>query len=203
MEKSGLSREQRQKERFARKASQTASKYLRRLEELPGVPESAAPFFQILKDIYVDGKEVALSNNRKTIGTYCVMVPQELILAAGAMPVKLCSGSYTAFFIGDDLTPRDACPLVKAVAGYQEIGIMPLYNNCSLMTVPITCDCKKKLAGYLSKKYNVYSLQIPVAREDEDLEQYVRDLYQYTAVLEEITGNRISYDSLSLAIAQT
>lgn len=33
------------------------------------------------------------------------MVPDELIYAAGAMPVRLCTGSYTAYSIGDDYVP--------------------------------------------------------------------------------------------------
>lgn len=198
-----LTREQRQRERFEHKASQTAARYLRRLEELPGTPEAAVPFFEILRDIYVEGKDVVREKGQKTVGTYCVMVPQELILAAGAMPVKLCSGNYTAFFIGDDLTPRDACPLVKAVAGYQHIGVMPMYDNCSLMAVPVTCDCKKKLAGYLNKKFRVSALQIPVRREDDDLEQFVIELYRFVSELEQCTGNRVTYDSLSRAMGET
>jgi len=197
------SREQRQKDRFISKASQTAAKYLRRMEELSGAPEAMAPFFQVLRDIYVDGRDVLRENGVKTVGTYCVMAPQELIYAAGAVPVKLCSGSYTAFSIGDDLTPRDACPLVKAVAGSQNIGVMPLYDNCSLMVVPITCDCKKKLAGYLSRQCEVCTLQVPASKEDEDVEQYVRELYQFIGVLEQTTGNRVTYDSLAEGMRKT
>ena len=202
-EQHGLDREQRQRARFVSKAAGTAAKYLRRMEELSGAPDSMAPFFEVLRDIYVEGKDVAREPGQKTVGTYCVMAPQELIMAAGAMPVKLCSGSYTAFSIGDDLAPRDACPLVKAVAGFQSIGVMPLYDNCALMAVPITCDCKKKLAGYLSERCPVCTLQIPVTKEDEDLEQYVRELYQFMGVLEQTTGNRITYDSLAEAMEKT
>ncbi len=196
-------REQRQKDRFISKASQTAAKYLRRMEELSGAPESMVPFFRVLRDIYVDGKDVSREDGVKTVGTYCVMAPHELIYAAGAIPVKLCSGSYTAFSIGDDLAPRDACPLVKAVAGFQQIGVMPLYDNCALMVLPITCDCKKKLAGYLAERCEVCTLQIPVSKEDEDIEQYVRELYQFLGVLEETTGNRVTYDSLADAMKKT
>ena len=62
---------------------------------------------------------------------------------------------------------------------------MPLYDNCSLMVVPITCDCKKKLAGYLSRQCEVCTLQVPASKEDEDVEQYVRALYQFIGVLEQ------------------
>ena len=113
-----LEKRRRQEQRFIDKETQTAAKYLRRIAELPGAPESITPFLSTLERIYVNLQGVY--TNRPTVGTYCVMTPQELIYAAGAMPVKLCSGNYTAFSIGDDVTPRDACPLVKAVAGTPE-----------------------------------------------------------------------------------
>ena len=106
-------RRARQDQRFVSKETQTAAKYLRRMNELPGAPDSIQPFHNTLERIYVQMKGTAAG--RKTVGTYCVMAPQELIYAAGAVPVKLCSGNYTAFFVGDSIVPRDACPLVKAV----------------------------------------------------------------------------------------
>lgn len=188
-------KEQRQQRRFINKETQTAAKYLRRLEELPGAPEAMRPFLDTLRRIYVDmqGAETELP----TIGTYCVMVPQELIYAAGAMPVKLCSGNYTAFSVGDDLAPRDACPLVKAVAGFQQTGLMPLYRDCSMMVVPITCDCKKKIAGMLRDSCEVMTLHVPASREDDDIDEYVRQLYELIARLEDVTGNTVTYETLA------
>ena len=162
LDSKALEKQQRQEQRFVRKETQTAAKYLRRLEELPGMPESMAPFLDVLRRIYVDLQGVG--TDRPTVGTYCVMVPQELVYAAGAQPVKLCSGNYTAFSVGDDLAPRDACPLVKAVAGFKQTGLMPIYRDCSLMVVPITCDCKKKIAGMLEGDCDVMTMHVPASR---------------------------------------
>ena len=107
------------------------------MEELSGAPSSMKPFFDVLKKVYVDMEDPFEGMEIPTVGTFCVMAPQELIYAAGAQPVKLCSGSYTAFAIGDDIVPRDACPLVKAVEGFREIGVMPVYRNASMMVVPM------------------------------------------------------------------
>lgn len=194
--------QKRQRERFVHKASQVSAKYLRRLTELPGTPETLTPFVDTLSSIFVDMKDAARPRGVKTVGTYCVMVPQELVYAAGAMPVKLCSGSYTAFNIGDDITPRDACPLVKAVLGFETIGAMPLYQNCGLMVVPITCDCKKKMAGMLAEHFPVINLHVPSSKaEDEDMEQYVKELYELADALSGYTGTAITYDRLSDAAA--
>ena len=106
----------RRAERFSNKSAFIASKYLRKAEELSGLPDAMHPFLNVLRKMHVD-LEAPYDNTKPVIGTYCMMVPQELIYAAGAENVKLCSGSFTAFSIGEDTTPRDACPLVKAVVG--------------------------------------------------------------------------------------
>lgn len=190
-------RKERQDKRFISKETQTTAKYLRRIEELSGAPEGMKTFLDTLRHIYVDMKGIDIPSSQKTIGTYCVMVPQELIYAAGAVPVKLCSGNYTAFFIGDDIAPRDACPLVKAVAGFKHTGLMPIYENCSMMIVPVTCDCKKKIAGMLSDYCNVVTMHIPTTKNDDDIDEYVMQLYDICEKLESVTGNRITYDTLS------
>jgi benzoyl-CoA reductase/2-hydroxyglutaryl-CoA dehydratase subunit BcrC/BadD/HgdB len=193
--------EARQRERFISKAAKVSAKYLRRMTELKGAPDAMQPFFNVLNDIYVEMKNVEKKPDIPIVGTYCIMVPQELIYAAGAQPVKLCSGSYTAFSIGDDLVPRDACPLVKAVLGFQAMGVMPVYEDCALMVVPITCDCKKKMAGMLKERVPTATLHVPTAKNDDaDMEQYVEELYQLIPQLEEVTGNAVTYKSLAASI---
>ncbi len=196
-------RKERQDKRFINKETQTSAKYLRRIEELSGAPGGMRPFLDTLRRIYVEMKGIDIPQTQKTIGTYCVMVPHELIYAAGAVPVKLCSGNYTAFFIGDDIAPRDACPLVKAVAGFKRTGLMPVYEKCSMMVVPVTCDCKKKIAGKLGDYCDVMTMHIPTTKGDDDINEYVSQLYDLCARLEQATGNKITYDSLAEAFDKT
>ena len=140
---------------------------------------------------------VKVPQGKKTVGTYCVMAPQELIYAAGAVPVKLCSGNYTAFFVGDDIAPRDACPLVKAVAGFKQTGLMPVYEDCSMMIVPVTCDCKKKIAGMLADRCEVMTMHIPAEKGDDEIDEFTSQLYEMAARLEDTTGSQITYDTLA------
>lgn len=190
----------RQRELFIQKSTQVAASYLRRAESLGDPPEALRSFFDVLGRIFVDLEDVPKPAGTKTIGTYCVMVPSELIWAVGAMPVRLCSGSYTAYTIGDDLVPRDACPLVKSVMGW-EIGASPLYENASLMVIPVTCDCKKKLAGMLEGWKPTVTLHIPSSKErDADREEYLRELYRLIPMLEEVTGRQVTFQSLAEAI---
>ena len=196
-EQRDLQKRRRQEERFSSKMTKTSAKYLRRVEELSGAPKALAPFLDTLRRVYVDMENPLADQDKPLVGTYCVMAPQELIYAAGAVPVKLCSGNYTAFSIGDDIIPRDACPLVKAVAGFQDMELMPIYQDCRMMAVPITCDCKKKIVELLEKTHDVYPMQVPACRDDEDIDQYVEELYGFADRLEELTGKPVTWDTLA------
>jgi benzoyl-CoA reductase/2-hydroxyglutaryl-CoA dehydratase subunit BcrC/BadD/HgdB len=64
----------------------------------------------------------------------------------------------------------------------------------------VTCDCKKKLAGWLSERRPTAVLHVPANRDrDEDMERFVRELYAFSDRLEEITGVPLTSERLSLA----
>lgn len=191
----------RQRELFIKKSTRVAASYLNRAKALSEMPDAAMPFFDTLENTYIKLQGIPASENRKCIGTLCVMVPAELIYAAGAMPVRLCSGSYTAYSIGDDYIPRDACPLVKAVMGFGQIKALPVFDNCSLLVAPVTCDCKKKLAGVIDSVKNTVPLHIPpLKKEDADTEVFLRELYRLIPILEKETGREITAQTLAEGI---
>lgn len=195
--------EQRRKELFLQKSTRVAASYLRRAEALGDMPKSMRPFFEVLRRIYVELEDAPREPEQKTIGVLCAMVPPELIEAAGALPVRLCSGSYTAYSIGDDLVPRDACPLVKAVMGFQDMGVSLLYQNCDLLVIPVTCDCKKKLAGMLEQLRPTAILHVPCSKaEDADAIQYLQELYRLIPTLERATGRQVTAETFSESIDQ-
>lgn len=196
-------REQRRRQLFSSKSVHLTQKYLRRMRDLGGSAELMQPFFDAMERVYVRGQDVRKPRGTKTVGTYCVQVPQELVYAAGAQPVKLCSGHYTAFSVGDDVVARDACPLVKAIAGFKHMGTLPLYENCSLMVVPITCDCKKRIAGLLQDMCPVHALPVPANKGDEDVETFVAELYQLADVVSQHTGQAVTHESLARAFERT
>ncbi len=192
---------ERQRELFIRKSTRVAASYLKRVKELSELPDAAKPFFDVLENTYVKLADIQKTEDRKSIGTLCVMVPAELVYAAGAMPVRLCSGSYTAYSIGDDYIPRDACPLVKAVMGFGKIKALPAFDNCSLLVAPVTCDCKKKLAGTIDSVKDTIPLHIPpLKKDDADTEIFLKELYRLIPLLENVTGKQVTAKSLAEGI---
>ena len=51
------------------------------------------------------------ADGRKIIGSYCVFVPEEIVLAANATLVGLCSGADFATEDVEKLLPRNTCAL--------------------------------------------------------------------------------------------
>ncbi|RDU24996.1 2-hydroxyacyl-CoA dehydratase subunit D [Anaerosacchariphilus polymeriproducens] len=185
--------EERQKERFLNKSRQLAVKYLNKLEELPGTPNNFTYFRKILKKAFIENDTFIRSTNEKIIGTYCVMVPQEIIYAAGARPVQLCSGNYAGVHFGDDIVPRDSCPLVKAVVGNNMVSGSSIYDDCSMYIVPITCDCKKKMAGILKDYKETLELHVPINKlDDTGMDYYVKELYIMMEKIGRITGKKVT-----------
>lgn len=54
----------------------------------------------------------------KIFGYFCTFIPQELIYAVGAVPIRLCSGFYDTVLISEEVLAKDICPLVKSSFGY-------------------------------------------------------------------------------------
>ena len=190
---------QKRKGRFARGLVRSAEMVLAELEENPDLPQGMHYFINTMRDVFVKDRVDRLfipsqhqgTNNRKIIGTYCLMVPEELIYAAGAIPVRLCGGNYEASCAGDELVPRDTCPVVKASIGSTSLNLISLYKMCDAVIVPTTCDAKRKMGEELSKFTEVWMLEVPHIKDSEgSRRQWLQQLYVLKKNLEKFTGKR-------------
>lgn len=196
--------QERQKTLFSRDIASSAEAILTELEGDSQLPQSMHYFINLMRDIFVHN-QVAYGNpprkksqeNKKIIGTYCIMSPEELIYAAGAIPIRLCAGSYEASCAGEDLVPRDACPVVKASAGFTSLNIPFIYQMCDVVIVPTTCDGKRKLGEVLRDFKEVWMLEVPHIKETESSRlQWLSHLYALKKNIEKFTGKKISRKAL-------
>ena len=58
----------------------------------------------------------------KSIGTFCIYVPDEIAFAAGVVPFALCGGTGWSVSYADRMFPRDICPLVRSTFGMSFSG---------------------------------------------------------------------------------
>lgn len=190
--------ENRAQERYKRNIARVASETLNQLREAGELSQWLRYFWDILDDTFVVQKPTGDSY----IGSYCVMVPDELIYALGFRPLRLCAGHSVAALVGDELIPRDACPVVKASMGFHAMQTLPIYEQCRLAVLPMTCDAKRKCASLLTEYLTVIPLRIPSAKSDENFEQMVEDMWGLVRSLSALTGAKLTNRALVRSVRE-
>ncbi|NMR86157.1 2-hydroxyacyl-CoA dehydratase, partial [Vibrio parahaemolyticus] len=100
-------------------------------------------------------------NGGKVVGTFCVFVPDEIILATNAISVGLCSGSQFWIEDGEKVLPRNICPLVKAFTGAKVSQTCPYFQSCDMIVGETTCDAKKKAWEIMNDYMPVHVMERP------------------------------------------
>jgi len=108
-------------------------------------------FYQAIVDFERNG----MDTREKPIGFFCSVVPEEIMLACGLRPVRLCCEEYGCWSTGEEVVPGDVCPVIKAVCGKFYSGAC---DKLETVVIPGTCDPKAKLAEILSPIKQVYFL---------------------------------------------
>ena len=81
---------------------------------------------------------------RKVFGTFCVFVPDEVIIAADGIVTGLCGGSQFWVPEGEKVLPSNTCPLIKASLGARLGKTCPYFRIADMYVGETTCDGKKK-----------------------------------------------------------
>ena len=184
--------------------SDTTFKLLEKMQSSKNRPNAMAYFDAIISGYRL--KELA-QEKRKIIGHVCVMAPQELIIAAGAIPVRLCSGFFDTSEIAEDVLPRDICPLVKSTMGFKLIEAS-YFKHCDAAVIPATCDAKKKLGEILADYMPVFNLDVPLNKDSPRAKKFwLSEIKQFRESMERLTGNKITkkamHDAIKLLYTRT
>ena len=176
---------------------------MRQITDFPENPKGMSYFYDLFSHTF--SGEYAPKSDLPMIGTMCVQVPEELIIAAGARPLRLCSGAYAYDQVGADFMPAKSCPLIKATAGMLHVNQDFWGDALKTVVIPTTCDQKKKAGELLeSLGYRVYTLEMPASKESDVARYYWQEsVKQFTLGLQEITGNKITTKKLVAAIDKT
>lgn len=190
-------------ERHNRHRAMEAERALMGIEE--GFDENPAAmryFYDLFRNVYEKGQSPI--TDKPLIGTMCVQIPEELIYAAGAAPVRLCDGFYTDDQIGAEFMPAKSCSLVKSTLGMLSAQNIPYAKEVSLLINPATCDQKKKAGGIIREMgYTLHDMDIPANKESEAAREYWRrSVRELARVLPKTTGQAITRKSLKAAIAR-
>ena len=127
------------------------------------------------------------------VGVYCAFTPKEIIAAAKAIPVALCSGTNEAIPAAEAHLPRNLCPLIKASYGHALNDSCPYFHMSDILLADATCDGKKKMFELLADIKPLYMLQLPqTAETPESYAYWLQELYRIRGLLEVQSGISIT-----------
>jgi len=136
----------------------------------------------------------------KFIGTFCIYVPEEIILALGAIPVALCGGTSLSIPYAEKMLPRDICPLVKSTLGLALSNTCPFGPVEDLAVGETTCDAKKKTWDLLARGGDFHVLEVPQKKGRRDRDLWLEEVVSFKDRLEELTGRRLDPERLAESV---
>ena len=146
----------------------------------------------------------AKAQGRKVIGSYCVFVPEELILAVEGVSVGLCAGAEFNFEAAETVLPRNLCPLIKSAFGFKQGRVCPYVEASDVVVGENTCDGKKKAYEVLAPMVkDLYVIDLPQMKSDAGKDLLRAEYRKFMKKLEDVSGRKITVAGLKSAIETT
>ena len=142
----------------------------------------------------------AQAEGRKVFGTFCVFVPDEVVVAANGIVTGLCGGSQFWVPSGETVLPKSMCPLVKASVGARLGKTCPFFRIADIYVGETTCDGKKKAYEILGEDVPMYVMDVPQMKRPEDIAKWKDEIAKFAKKVEEVTGNEVTPEKLAEAI---
>lgn len=137
---------------------------------------------------------------RKVVGTFCTYTPRELIYAADAISVSLCSTSDETVPDAEKILPKNLCPLVKSSYGFAITDKCPYMYFSDMIIGETTCDAKKKMYELLGEIKDTYVMRLPHSKNDFSMALWKNELVELVKKLEEKFNVKITEDKIKDAI---
>ncbi|MDO8786263.1 MAG: double-cubane-cluster-containing anaerobic reductase [Syntrophales bacterium] len=168
-----------------------------------GRPKGMEYFDFVISEIHgLRIKEIdeAKQSGRKVVGTFCVYVPEEIVLAADGICIGLCAGAEVGSDEAEKFIPRNTCALIKAFMGFKLAGLCPYVQLTDLIVGETTCDGKKKAYEIFHNiTGKVYVMEIPNMKNEESKRLWHNEVVMFKDTIEAITGNTITLENLRRA----
>jgi len=166
-------------------------------------PSSMAYFDNMIAEIH-GGRVKELLDAKKegkpVIGTFCVYIPEEIVLAAGGVCVGLCGGSQGSVPDAEKILPRNICPMVKSAFGFKAGRICPYFQAVDFVYGETTCDAKKKTWEILDDMVPTYVMEIPQMKKQTDEDMWLAEVKEFKAKVESLAGNKVTVKGLKRAV---
>lgn len=166
-------------------------------------PEKMAYFDNMISEIFGGRiKEIlaAKESGRPVVGTFCVYIPEEIVVAAGGICIGLCGGSPGSIPDAEKILPRNICPMVKSAYGFKAGRICPYFQVVDFVYGETTCDAKKKTWEILDRLVPTHVMEIPSMKRPKDRALWLEEVKDFKTKVEKISGRKVSGDNLAGAV---
>jgi benzoyl-CoA reductase/2-hydroxyglutaryl-CoA dehydratase subunit BcrC/BadD/HgdB len=134
---------------------------------------------------------------RKVVGTFCVYVPEEIVLAADGVCIGLCAGAEVGSGEAEKFIPRNTCALIKAFMGFKLAGLCPYVELTDLIVGETTCDGKKKAYEIFQNiTGKVYVMEIPNMKNEESKRLWHSEIVKFKETMEAVARKPITLEDL-------
>jgi benzoyl-CoA reductase/2-hydroxyglutaryl-CoA dehydratase subunit BcrC/BadD/HgdB len=178
--------------------------YEKTFMQQPERPEGMKYFDFVMSEVHgLRIKELmdAKAAGRKVFGSFCVFVPEELILAVDGILVGLCAGAEFAPDEAEKLLPRNTCALIKGAFGFAIARVCPYLAAADVVVGENTCDGKKKSYEIFRDLVNdLYVMDLPQVKSEAGRELLRQECKRFAARVEEVSGRTIEVKALKKAI---
>lgn len=137
---------------------------------------------------------------RKVFGTFCVFVPDEVVLAADGIVTGLCGGSQFWVADGEAVLPKSTCSLIKASVGARLGKTCPFFRIADMYVGETTCDGKKKAYEILSEEVPMHIMDVPQMKREKDILKWKGEIAEFKETVEGLTGNEVTAEKLAEGI---
>lgn len=134
------------------------------------------------------------------IGTFCVYVPEEMVLAVDGVCVGLCAGTDFPAADAEAVLPRNLCPLIKSAVGFKKAMLCPYFESCDLVIGETTCDGKKKAWEIFAEDVPIYVMEVPQKAANRQQGLWQEEVHALRDKLEEVSGKQMTAESLRRGI---
>jgi len=191
---------------FKATVQKTVVENIEKMRKVPNRAKAMEYFDQVSDFFGMREKEIRefKAQGGKVVGFACMLAPVELIMAAGAIPIRIDSGFYTPSKIGDRVVPVEVCPVVRSMIGLAMADLYPYLEMCDAIISPNSCDGKTKACEILSDALPIWEMNVPRLKDTPQAKAYWLDQVKELKVkLEKLTGRKITGKAMHTAIAKT
>ena len=163
------------------------------------LPEIFETFTDARKKGFLIMKEEK-DKGRKVVGSFCTYTPKEVIYAADAISVSLCSTNEETIPEAEKYLPKNLCPLIKSSYGFAITDRCPYMYFSDLIVGETTCDGKKKMYELLGEIKNTHVMQLPHFKNEYSLALWKNEIAELIKRLEKEFDIKITEEKLKESI---